>query len=507
MPRTDAIVIGAGHNGLIAACYLARSGLSVLVLERRPLVGGAAVTEELMPGVRVSAASYSLSLLRPDIHRDLELLRHGLVITPKDPQLFVPLPDDRHFLVWRDEDRTQEELARIHRPDADAYPRWGRFWEEAAALLRPFAESSSPPPPLEVERELARRGRSEVWRLAVGGSAAECVEAFFESDEARGCFATQGVIGTQASPREPGTAWVMAYHALGGELNGATGTWGWVRGGMGALTAALASAAYAAGVEIRIDTPVDSVLVEDGRAAGVVTSDGAVELAGVVLSNVDPKRTFLSLVPADALELEFRRHVEEWRVDGAVAKVNLALAELPEFRALPGGLGPQHRATTEIAPSIDYLQAASADAAAGRFSSNPFIEVFVQSASDPTLASPGRHVVSAFTQYAPASGWSPDDALRSVLGTLARYAPNVPDAVLASQVLGPPELEERFGLTGGDIFHGAMVPEQSFGARFAYRTPVPGLYLCGSGASPGGGVMGAAGRNAAATVLADLRHP
>ena len=504
MPRRDAIVVGAGHNGLVAACYLARAGLSVLVLERGPVVGGAAVTEELMPGVRVSAASYSLSLLRPDIHRDLELARHGLAFTPKDPQMFVPLPDGRHFFVWRDEARTRAELARIHRPDAEAYRRWGRFWEEAVTLLRPFAESSSPPPPLEVERELARRGRSEVWRLAVAGSAAECVGEFFESDEVRGCFATQGIIGTQASPRDPGTAWVMGYHALGGELNGATGTWAWVRGGMGALTAALASAAYEAGVQIRTEAPVDSVLLEEGKAAGVVTYDGTVELAGAVLSNADPKRTFLGLVPEAALEPEFRRHVEEWRVDGAVAKVNLALAELPEFRALPGGLGPQHRATTEIAPSIDYLEAAAAEAAAGRFSSNPFMEVFVQSASDPTLAPPGRHVVSAFTQYAPASGWSPDDALSSVLSTLARYAPNLRDSVLASQVLGPPELEERFGLTGGDIFHGAMVPEQSFGARFAYRTPMPGLYLCGSGASPGGGVMGAAGRNAAATVLADL---
>jgi phytoene dehydrogenase-like protein len=507
MRRRDAIVIGAGHNGLVAAGYLARAGLSVLVLERRPLVGGAAVTEELMPGVRVSAASYSLSLLRPDVHRDLELSRHGLVFMPKDPQMFVPLPDERHFFVWRDEARTQEELARIHRPDAEAYRRWGRFWEEAVALLRPFAESPSPPPPLEVERALARRGRSEVWRLAVAGSAAECVEAFFESDEVRGCFATQGIIGTRAAPREPGTAWVMGYHALGGELNGATGTWAWVRGGMGALAAALASAASEAGVEVRTDVPVASVLLEDGRAAGVMTSDGVVERAAVVLSNADPKRTFLGLVPAAALEPEFRRHVEEWRVDGAVAKVNLALAELPEFRALPGGFGPQHRATTEIAPSIDYLEVAAAEAAAGRFSSGPFMEVFVQSASDPTLAPPGRHVVSAFTQYAPASGWSPEDALCSVLGTLARYAPNVPDAVVASQVLGPPELEERFGLTGGDIFQGAMVPEQSFGARFAYRTPVPGLYLCGSGASPGGGVMGAAGRNAAATVLADLGRP
>lgn len=507
MPKTDAIIIGAGHNGLVAACYLARAGLSVLVLERRPVVGGAAVTEELLPGVRVSAASYALSLFRPDIYRDLQLARHGLAFGAKDPQMFVPLPDGRHFFVWRDGDRTREELHKVHPPDADAYLRWGRFWEETVALLRPFAESASPPPPAEVEKELARRGRSDVWRLAVAGSVAECVEEFFESDEVRGCMATQGLIGTQASPREPGTAWVMGYHALGGELLGATGTWAWVRGGMGALTGALASAAAEAGVEIRTGVPVESVLVDDGRAVGVATSGGAVHHAGAVLSNADPKRTFLGLVPAGALEPEFQKQVKDWRVDGAVVKVNLALSELPDFLALPGTEpGHQHRATTEIAPSIAYLEKAAADAAGGRYSENPFMELFCASVPDPTLAPPGVHVVSAFSQYAPVGEWSADEALRNVLATIGRYAPNVPGAVLASQVLGPPELEEHFGLTGGDIFHGAMVAEQSFGARFPYRTPVPGLYLCGSGASPGGGVMGAAGRNAAKTVIADLER-
>lgn len=503
MQKRDAVVIGAGHNGLVAACYLARAGLSVLVLERRPVVGGAAVTEELLPGVRVSAASYALSLLRPDVYRDLELARHGLQFTPKDPQMFVPLPDGRHFFVWRDAARTREELAKIHPPDADAYPRWGRFWEEAVALLRPFVESADPPPPAEVEKQLARRGRPDVWRLAVAGSAAECVEEFFQSDEVRGCMATQGIIGTQASPREPGTAWVMSYHALGGELLGADGTWAWVRGGMGALTRALASAAVEAGVEVRTGTPVEQVLVEGGRAVGVTTA-GGVEPASLILSNADPKRTFLGLIPDGALPSDFLQRVVDWRVDGAVAKVNLVLSELPEFRALPGRLGDQHRATTEISPSIGYLEKAAADAAAGRFSENPFMEVFCASATDPTLAPPDRHVVSAFTQYAPVGDWSADEALRSVLKTLGRYAPNVPDAVLASQVLGPPELEEQFGLTGGDIFHGALMPEQSFGARFRYRTPLPGLYLCGSGASPGGCVMGAAGRNAARTVLDEL---
>ncbi|HEX2052280.1 MAG TPA: NAD(P)/FAD-dependent oxidoreductase, partial [Actinomycetota bacterium] len=393
MRRADVIVIGGGHNGLVAGCYLARAGLSVRVLERRSVVGGAAVTEELLPGVRVSAASYALSMLRPDVYRDLELRRHGLEFTPKDPQMFVPLPDGRHFFVWRDGDRTREELARISRHDADAYLRWGRFWDEVVSVLRPLVESADPPAPAEVEKELHRRGHSEVWRLAVAGSAAECVEEFFESDEIRGCLATQGIIGTQASPRAPGTAWVMAFHALGGELNGADGTWAWVRGGMGGLTSALASAAGELGVEIQTGAEVSSVVVENGRATGVATADGTVHPAILILSNADPKRTFLRLVPSGVLERDFRRRVEEWRVDGAVVKVNLALAELPDFRALPGA-GPQHRATTEIAPSIDYLDAAAKDAAAGRYSASPFMEVFIQSTLDPTLAPPGRHVVS-----------------------------------------------------------------------------------------------------------------
>lgn len=502
------VVIGAGHNGLVAACYLARAGLRVAVLERRGLVGGAAVTEEILPGFRTSTASYSLSLLRPDIHRDLELARHGLRFTPKEPQMFVPLPGGRHFFVWRDAARTREELARIHPPDAEGYRRWGAFWEEAVALLRPFAEDPAPPPPEGVEAALGARGREDVWRLAVAGSAAGAVEAFFEADEVRGAFASQGIIGTGASPREPGTAWVMAYHALGGELNGANGTWAYVAGGMGGVTAALARAAAAWGVEVQTGAPVEEVLVEGGRAAGVRLAGGAVRRASVVASNADPVRTFMHLVPPGALDEAFLARVRAWRTDGCVVKVNLALAELPDFAALPGsGPGPQHAGTIEISPSVGYLERAHADATAGSFSASPFMEVFIQSATDPALAPPGRHVLSAFAQYAPRAT-DPQrlrgEAVARVLATLAEHAPNVPGSVLGAQALVPADLERVFGLTGGDIFHGAILPQQCFGNRFDYRTPLPGLYLCGSGARPGGGVMGAPGRNAARVVLADL---
>lgn len=502
----NAVVIGAGHNGLVAACYLAKAGVRVTVLERAPIVGGAAVTEQIIPGFSVSTASYSLSLLRPDIASDLGLAGLGLRLLPKDPQLFVPLTGSgggrpSSFFVWRDAARTGSELRAVHRPDGDAYPRWLAFWEEAVSVFRPLVEDPDPPAPAEIEAELGRRGRSELWHLAVAGSAEECVSAFFESEEVRGAFASQGVIGTAASPRHPGTAWILTYHQLGGELVGADGTWAYVQGGMGSVTRALATAAARGGAVIRTEAAVTSVLVDDGRAVGVRLEGGEELRADAVLSNADPLRTFLGLLPAGTLPGPFEERVRAWRTDGAVVKVNLALAELPEYTARPGR-GPQHEGTLEISPSIGYLHRAWEQSAAGSMSSQPFMEVFLQTAVDPALAPKGRHVASAFTQYAPASGvLDRAIALESVLRTLGAYAPNLPGAVIGAQVLGPDDLERRFGLTGGDIFHGSMLPNQSFGARFGYATPVPGLYLCGSGARPGGCVMGAAGRNCARTVL------
>ena len=502
----DAVVIGAGHNGLVAACYLARAGWSVTILERAPIVGGAAVTEEIVPGFSGSTASYSLSLLRPDVAGDLGLAERGLRLHPKDPQLFVPLPDGRSFLVWRDAAHTAEELAAVHASDGEAYGRWGRFWDEVVSVFRPLVEDPDPPRPAEIEAGLARRGRSELWRLAVATSAAEVVSTFFASDEVRGAFASQGVIGTAASPREEGTAWVMTYHALGGELCGAAGTWAYVQGGMGSVTAALAAAAEGLGVSIRTGAEVDGVLVEEGRAVGVLLTSGEEVRAPVVVSNADPRRTFGSLVPQGALPAAFRERVAAWRTDAAVVKVNLALAEAPSYLARSGP-GPHLGATLEISPSIGYLHEAFAAAGAGTMSPHPFMEVFLQTAIEPSLAPPGCHVASAFTQWAPRScdgmvaELDHEGALSTVLATLGAYAPNLPSALVAAEVLGPADLERRFALTGGDIFHGAMLPHQSFGARFGYETPLPGLYLCGSGARPGGCVMGAAGRNCARAVL------
>lgn len=511
----DVIVVGAGHNGLTAACYLARAGYKVCVLERRDVVGGAAVTEELIPGFKISTASYSLSLLRPDVYRDLELERHGLRFYPKQPQLFVPCEDGRHFFIWREQERTREEIARISPKDADGYVRFGAFWEEAVSRLRPMVEATDPPLLADVERWLASRGRQDVWRLAVAGSAADSVGEFFTSEEVKGAFASQGIIGTRRSALDEGTAWVMAYHFIGGELNGSTGTWAYVRGGMGGVTAALASCARELGVEIRTQVSVDRIVTEgsgsSSRVAAVDTSEGTIATR-CVLSNAHPSITFGVLCEPDVLPEDLRDKLDGWQSPGSVVKVNLALDGLPDFKAVPGTEpGPQHMGTWELSPSVRYLDDAFRAGESGAYPSRPFMEVFTQSASDPSLVPEGKHVISAFTQYAP-QGVDRDQwermkpaVLRSVLDTMAVYAPNIPDAVLHSEVLGPHDLEDRFGLVGGNIFHGEITPEQCFGERFPYRTPIGGLYLCGSGAPPGGGVMAAAGRNAALVAIEDLR--
>ena len=490
----DVVVVGAGHNGLVAAAYLAKAGLDVVVCERREVVGGAAVTEELVPGFRVSTASYSLSMLRPDIHADLELARRGLKILPKDPQTFVPLPDGRHFLVWRDGSRTRAELARIHPPDADGYGRWCAFWDETTPVLRPLLEDPDPPRLREVERLVGR----DLYDACIAGSAADLVGRFFEAPEVAGVFASQGIIGTRAGVRDPGTAWVLTYHALGGELNSMDGSWAYVEGGMGSVTRAIAEAATDHGAEIRVDATVAEILHDGGRTAGVRLVDGSVIGATTIVSNADPATTHRLAGTTDP-------RLDTWPTPGSAIKVNLALDDLPDFSAVPGP-GPHHHGTISIAPSVDYLQDAFEAASGTQPSPHPFMEIFIQSAVDPTLAPPGKHVLSAFAQYAPddIGRWDPGIAGDAVIDTIASYAPGLRDLILAEQVLGPLELEERFALPGGNIFHGELLPQYCFGERFAYRTPVGGLYLCGSGTPPGGCVMGAAGRNAARTVLADL---
>ena len=506
----DVVIVGAGHNGLVAAAYVARAGRSVLVCERRAILGGACVTEEIAPGIRTSSGAYSLSLLRPEIWKELELARRGLHVIPKDPQLFIPLPEGGSLLIWRDTQRTLQGLRRFSAGEAGGYERFNRFWDRAIPFLRSFLLSDAPPLD-EVRTTSQRNGMGDVFRLAVESSAAEVVEEFFASDALRGAFVTQGIIGTAASPREPGTAYVMAHH-LFGATDGLDGTWGYVRGGMGSVTGAIADAAREAGAELLAGASVAEILPGEG----VRLEDGTVVRARAVLSNADPKRTFLGLLPDGALDAATRAQIEAIDTRGSVVKVNLALSELPDYLAMQGtAVGPQHTGTAELCPSIAYLERAWASANAGRVADRPFMEVFCGSAVDDSLAPPGVYVLSCFAQYAPqvpAADWP---ALReragdAVIDTLASYAPNVPGAVLHRETLGPPDLEERFGLTGGNIFHGECLPGAIFGERpipgwgGGARTPVPGLYLCGAGAHPGGGVMGAPGRNAAMAVLADL---
>lgn len=464
------------------------------------------MTEEMLPGFRVSSAAYSFSLFRPEIARELELEHHGLRWYAKEPRMFVPLLDGRRFFVWRDEARTREEIARVSVRDAEAYPRWNAFWDAVAEALRPMILTDRAPSLAEVERRMG----AEMFALAVTGSAAETVSRFFDSEEVRGAFVGQGIIGTALGPRAPGTAFVMSYHAFGGDLVDGAGTWAYVRGGMGGVTHALLSCARALGVDVRTGVEVDRIVVEGGRARGVLAS-GEELPAGVVLSNADPKRTYLGLV--EELPEEFAARVRAIPTPGSVVKVNLALDELPSFACLPGTEpGPQHAGTIEISPSIDALDRAWSEAQDGRVSSTPFMEVFIQSVTDDSLAPPGKHVASCFAQWAPpavtADAWEAERerAGDAVLDALAAYAPNVRDAVLHREVLGPPDLEARFGLTGGNIFHGELLPDHVFGNRLGPRSPVRGLYLCGSGAHPGGGVSGAPGWNAAMAVAGDERR-
>jgi len=514
----DAIIIGGGHNGLVAACYLAKAGRKVLVLERYHTVGGAAITEEIHPGFRVSVASYSCSLLRPEIVADLRLADYGFAVYPKRPSYFMPFPDGRHLLLYaEDRERSKAQIARFSRRDAEALDAWEDFWDRVGDLVEPTLMR----PPITLG-ELAGRfeaaGCADDFRRIMLLSVGELVGEFFESEHVRAAMVPQGLIGTAGGPLTPGTPYVWLYHAVGRAI-GQRGVWGYVRGGMGAITQALAAAARDLGVEVRTSAPVGEVLVAQGEARGVVLESGETILARAVLSNADPKRTFLGLCPSGALPPEFRVRVERaYRCAGPVYKLNLALRELPRYTAAPPDAPPELvcRATTDIMPTVAYAERAWDDCKRGLPSREPFIEIFSQSPTDPSMAPPGQHVLSCFCQYAPYApeGRSWDDGLREefadrVVAKLGEYAPNLPGAVIARQMLSPVDLERRFGLTGGNIFHGEITPDQSFNLRplsgcADYRTPLPGLYLCGSGAHPGGGVTGIPGHNAAHVVLADL---
>jgi phytoene dehydrogenase-like protein len=519
----DAIVIGAGHNGLVAACYLARARLRVLVLERRHLAGGACVTEETFPGFKVSTAAYVNSLFRREIVRDLRLGEYGFAVLPRSPSSFTPYPDGRSLTLGPDPALNHREISNFSARDAARYPDYEAMLERVAAFVEPTLTMTPPDllrPGLRDLLRLAALGRSfrrlgpaasEALEILTG-SARAILDRWFESAELKATLATDAIIGATASPSTPGTAYVLFHHVMG-ETEGRRGVWGYVRGGMGGLTQALCQAARDLGVEIRCEAEVARILVRDGRVTGVVLAGGDEHRAPIVASNADARVTFTRLLEPRELPAEFLAAVGRISYESASLKINVALAELPSFRASPGTApGPQHRGTIHICPDLEYIERAHDDAKYGRPSQRPVLECTIPSVVDPTVAPAGKHLMSIFVQYAPyalrESGWDQigEDFADRCFDLLDEYAPNFRRAVLARQVLTPLDIERTFALTGGNIFQGAMIPGQLFSLRpvpgyAGYRTPVKGLYLCGAAAHPGGGVMGAPGRNAAREIL------
>lgn len=524
----DVVLIGGGHNGLVCATYLAKAGLKVTVLERRPVLGGAAVTEEFHPGFRNSVAAYTVSLLQPKVIADLDLHAHGLRIVRRRRNNFLPLPDGQYLLTG--EGQTQAQVAKFSARDAERLPAYEARLEAIADVLRALA--LEPPPNLtdggwwKALPELLRAGRlgkrlyalDETLRQELLDlftiSAAEYLDRWFESAPIKALFGFDGVVGNYASPYTPGSAYVLLHHVFG-EVNGVKGAWGHAIGGMGAITQAMASAARAAGVDLRTDAGVREVLVEKGRAVGVLTEAGETLRARAVVANVNPKLLYQRLMRERDVPDATRERMNNWRCGSGTFRMNVALSRLPDFTALPGE-GDHLTAGIILAPSLDYMDQAYRDATAHGWSREPIVEMLIPSTLDDSLAPPGQHVASLFCQHvAPtlSNGRSWDDHREEVadlmIATVDRFAPGFADSVLGRQVLSPLDLERIFGLVGGDIFHGALSLNQLFSARpmlgqADYRGAVPGLYLCGAGTHPGGGVTGAPGHNASRAILADL---
>jgi len=524
----DAVVVGGGHNGLTAAAYLARAGLCTLVLERRDIVGGCCVTEEIAPGCRVSTTSYIASMLRPEVISDLRLAEYGLRMVPCDPAIQVPFPDGHVVPWWADRERAQAEFKKISAKDAETFVKVDDRLKKLARYLQPFF--MEPPPEIDTRSmrgwtDLFRAGKKfrgisndEVSQLIsfLTGSLGEFLDHNYESEKMKTMFLANNVYGKHGGPYQPGTAIGLLFHLLSGGEHELQGFYGHVMGGMGAITQALAASGRKLGAEIRTSTPVAQIDVRDGRARGVVLEDGTEIRARIVLSNADPKRTFLKMVAASQLPNEFLHAIRGIKMEGPCAKVNLVLDAEPRFTGTSPDATALERTFYTLVPSLAFAERCYDIAKFGEIPEELWVDCVVSSNADPSLAPAGKHILTCFVQYVPyhlrQGNW---DENRELLGNLvikkiAEYAPNVPNAIVARQVLTPLDLERTYGLTEGNIFHGDLRLEQLFFMRpvsgwSQYRTPIDGLYLCGAGAHPGGGVTGAPGHNAAHQVLRDWK--
>jgi phytoene dehydrogenase-like protein len=525
--RYDAVIIGGGHNGLVCACYLAAGGLSVAIFERRGVVGGAAVTEEFHPGFRNSTASYTVSLLHPKVIRDLKLAEHGLTIVERPLANFLPLPGGDYLKVGGGLATTQAEVARYSARDAAALPAYYAMLDRVATVLRELLLQT--PPNIgggagdwlrawKAGRQLKRLALAERRDLLdlFTKSAGEVLDRWFESDPIKAVFGFDAVVGNFASPYTPGSAYVLLHHIFG-EVNGKRGQWGHVLGGMGAITQAMAAEARARGVAIFTTSPVARVMTHAAQATGIALADGSEVAARCVVANVDPKLLYLKLIDVKALDADFLRRIEGYRCGSATFRMNVALDAVPDFSCLRGD-GAHLRSGIILAPSLAYMERAYFDARQSGWSREPIIELLIPSLVDASLAPPGKHVASLFCQHANPRlphdrSWddAADEVANLMLDTVSRYAPGFGASVIARRVLSPLDLEREFGLSGGDIFHGALALDQLFSARpvlghGSYRGPLKNLYMCGAGTHPGGGVTGVPGHNAAREILRDARR-
>ncbi len=524
----DAIVIGGGHNGLVTAAYLAKAGKKVVVLERRHVLGGAAVTEEIVPGFKFSVCSYVVSLLRPEIIRDLDLPRHGLEILPLDGT-FTPMFNGDYLWRMDDHGKLRREVARHSKLDAEAYEEFGKSMHQLCKFVKPILGMTPPDPTTLNPKDLGkllflgrrfqgltREDRYNLVQLMTMSSA-DFLDQWFETDVLKATMSASGIIGTLLGIRSPGTAYVLLHHYMG-EIDGTFRAWGLPRGGTGAISNAIGAAARELGVEIRTQSPVARIRTKNGKATGVVLENGDELYAQIVSSSCDPNLTFLKWIERGTLDDDFVTEVRRYKYRGSSGKVNLALDGLPELRVKPGA-GPHLRGAISISPSMEYMERAYDDAKYGHFSRRPYVDIVIPTLTDPSMAPPGKHVMSCFVQYAPyklAEGLKWDDKMRedfgnTVINTISEHIPNLKSLIIGRQVLSPLDIERDFGLTEGNIFQGELSLEQLFFLRpvagwARYRTPVKNLYLCGSATHPGGGIMGAPGRLAALTILDDFKR-